>query len=104
MTTNSLGLNATPGRLLPPPNGLELSCPAEAGKTAVILAHKGGPSASPFAPARRVSFSELLGAERCRSQPDPQRFRKFETEELAYKEHSGGDDESTDWTKEVVAD
>ena len=43
------------------PNGLELSCPAEAGNTPVILAHPDGPGAPPYAPARRVSFSELLG-------------------------------------------
>ena len=28
----------------------------------MILAHNGGPGALPYAPARRVSFSELLGA------------------------------------------
>ena len=43
-----------------PPNGLELSCPAEAGNPRWILAHNGGPGAPPYAPARRVSFSELL--------------------------------------------
>jgi hypothetical protein len=43
------------------PNGLELSCPAEAGKPPVILAHNCGPGAPPCGPARRVSFSELLG-------------------------------------------
>jgi hypothetical protein len=43
------------------PNGLELSCPAEAGKPPVILAHNGGLGAPPYGPARRVSFSELLG-------------------------------------------
>jgi len=46
-----------------PPNGLELSCPAEAGSSSPILAHAGGPGAPPYAPARRVSFSELLGGE-----------------------------------------
>ena len=41
-------------------NGLELSCPAEAGRPPPIVAHDGGPGASPNAAARRVSFSELL--------------------------------------------
>jgi hypothetical protein len=45
-----------------PPNGLELSCPAEAGRLPLIVAHAGRPSAPPCAPARRVSFSELLGS------------------------------------------
>ena len=44
------------------PNGLELSCPAEAGKRPLIVAQAGGPGAPPYGPARRVSFSELLGA------------------------------------------
>ena len=44
------------------PNGLELSCPAEAGNFPFILAHASGPGAPPYGPARRVSFSELLGA------------------------------------------
>ena len=44
-----------------PPNGLELSCPAEAGNLPLILAHNGGPDALSYGPARRVSFSELLG-------------------------------------------
>ncbi len=38
-----------------PPNGLELSCPAEAGNSPGILAHNGGPGAPPYGPARRVS-------------------------------------------------
>jgi hypothetical protein len=29
----------------------------------VIVAHAGGPGTLPYAPARRVSFSELLGSE-----------------------------------------
>ena len=41
-------------------NGLELSCPAEAGGSRPILAHVSGPGAPPYGPARRVSFSELL--------------------------------------------
>ena len=36
-----------------PPNGLELSCPAEAGKHLSIVAHAGGPGAPPYPPARR---------------------------------------------------
>jgi hypothetical protein len=43
------------------PNGLELSCPAEAGRLPLIVAHVCGPGAPPYAPARRVSFSEVLG-------------------------------------------
>jgi hypothetical protein len=43
------------------PNGLELSCPAEAGTVSMIVAHDRGPGALPYPPARRVSFSELLG-------------------------------------------
>jgi hypothetical protein len=43
------------------PNGLELSCPAEAGNVLPILALADGPGALPYGPARRVSFSELLG-------------------------------------------
>ena len=46
-----------------PPNGLELSCPAEAGRLPMIVAHPGGRGAPPYPLARRVSFSELLGAE-----------------------------------------
>jgi len=45
-----------------PPNGFELSCPAEAGCLPPILAHASGPGALPHGPARRVSFSELLCA------------------------------------------
>jgi hypothetical protein len=44
------------------PNGLELSCPAETGKLLFIVAHVGGPGAPTYPLARRVSFSELLGA------------------------------------------
>jgi len=44
------------------PNGLELSCPAETGNDPLIVAHAGGPGTPPYGPARRVSFSELLGA------------------------------------------
>ena len=45
------------------PSGLELSCPAEAGGLPLILAHAGGPTTTPYPPARRVSFSELLGSD-----------------------------------------
>ena len=44
------------------PNGRELSCPAEAGNLPLIVAHASRPGASTYSPARRVSFSELLGA------------------------------------------
>jgi hypothetical protein len=43
-----------------PPNGLELSCPAEAGKPSPLYVTRAGQSSSNQAPARRVSFSELL--------------------------------------------
>jgi hypothetical protein len=49
------------------PNGLELSCPAEAGRLSLIVAQAGGPGALPYPPARRVSFSELLGGEENRA-------------------------------------
>jgi hypothetical protein len=49
----SAGLGSTP-------NGLELSCLAEAGILPMIVAQAGGPGAPPYGPARRVSFSELL--------------------------------------------
>ena len=42
------------------PNGLELSCPAEAGTLPWIVARNGRPGAPAYPPARRVSFSELL--------------------------------------------
>ncbi len=44
-----------------PPNGLELICPAEAGRLPLSVPQAGGPGAPPYGPARRVSFSELLG-------------------------------------------
>jgi hypothetical protein len=50
------------GDLTMAPNGLELSCPAEAGRHPLIVAQAGGPGTAPYAPARRVSFSELLGS------------------------------------------
>jgi hypothetical protein len=40
-------------------NGWEPSCPAESGRTPLILAHPGGQGAAPYAPARQVSFDEL---------------------------------------------
>jgi len=48
------------------PNGLELSRSAEAGSGRLILAHNGGPGAPPYPPARRVSISEMLGADDAR--------------------------------------
>ncbi len=48
----------------PPSNGLELSCPAEAGRLPMIVAQADGPGAPPYPPARRVSFSELIGCRR----------------------------------------
>jgi hypothetical protein len=48
------------------PNGSELSCPAEAGRLPLIVAQAGGPGAPPYPPARRVSFSELLGCGKIR--------------------------------------
>jgi hypothetical protein len=45
-----------------PPNGLELSCPAEAGKVPLLYGTPTGAASSNQGPARRVSFSELLGA------------------------------------------
>ena len=46
------------------PNGLELSCPAEAGNSPLLYARLAGDSSIPESAARRVSFSELLGAAR----------------------------------------
>ena len=46
---------------LSPPNGLELSCPAEVGNRPSLYARPAGDSSIREAPARRVSFSELLG-------------------------------------------
>lgn len=42
------------------PNGLELSCLAEAGRLRLVVTHASGPGTLPYPPARRVSFSELL--------------------------------------------
>jgi hypothetical protein len=44
------------------PNGLELSCPAEAGNSPILYGTPAGETSTPEGPARRVSFSELLGA------------------------------------------
>jgi hypothetical protein len=49
-----------------PPNGLELSCPAEAGSSSLLYGTRAGQARSNQGPARRVSFSELLGDERNR--------------------------------------
>ena len=43
------------------PNGLELSCPAEAGGSPLLYGTPASPASSNHGPARRVSFSELLG-------------------------------------------
>ena len=43
------------------PNGLELSCPAEAGKPSLLYGTPAGQASCNLGPARRVSFSELLG-------------------------------------------
>jgi len=45
----------------PPSNGLELSCPAEAGSPSLLYGTPAGQARSNQGPARRVSFSELLG-------------------------------------------
>jgi len=47
---------------LPLPNGLELSCPAEAGNPSPLYVTSAGRASIPQGPARRVSFSELLGS------------------------------------------
>ena len=44
------------------PNGLELSCPAEAGYPSLLYGLMAGDTSSNQGPARRVSFSELLGS------------------------------------------
>jgi hypothetical protein len=43
------------------PNGLELSCPAEAGELPLLYGTPAGQASSNPGPARRVSFSELFG-------------------------------------------
>jgi hypothetical protein len=49
-----------------PPNGLEPSCPAEAGRLTRIVAHAGGPGAAPRAPARRsASLASSKTSGRC---------------------------------------
>jgi len=53
------------------PNGLELSCPAEAGSSPLLYARPAGDSSASRSAARRVSFSELLGrSERCKRDRD----------------------------------
>ena len=59
MTHSSL--NCPPEGESEAPNGLELSCPAKAGRAPLIVAHDGWRGAPHCPPARRVSFSELLG-------------------------------------------
>ena len=43
------------------PNGLELSCPAEAGNSSLLYGAPTGRASGPGSAARRASFSELLG-------------------------------------------
>jgi hypothetical protein len=43
------------------PNGLEPSCPAEAGNSPPLYGTPAGQASTNRGPARRVSFSELLG-------------------------------------------
>jgi hypothetical protein len=50
------------------PNGLELSCLAEAGNSPLLYGTPAGQASSNQCPARRVSFSELLGAQSVHSQ------------------------------------
>ena len=50
------------------PNGLELSCPAKRAGTPGLCALPAGKTSIPEGPARRVSFSELLGG-RCIALP-----------------------------------
>jgi len=45
-------------------NGLELSCPAEAGNSPLLYGTQAGRSSCNGMPARLVSFSELLGSQR----------------------------------------
>ena len=45
------------------PNGLELSCPAEAGRRSPLYTMPAGQAGNPESAARRVSFSELLGSD-----------------------------------------
>jgi hypothetical protein len=56
------GLGVLEVRASWPPNGLELSCPAEAGNSQLLYGTPAGQASTPEGPARRVSFSELLGA------------------------------------------
>ncbi len=49
------------GAAVAPHNGLELSCPAEAGSSSLLYGTLAGQANRNQVPARRVSFSELLG-------------------------------------------
>ena len=51
------------GEATRPPNGLELSCPAEAGSSPLLYGDGGRDKKRIDGPARRVSFSELLGSD-----------------------------------------
>jgi len=65
-------------------NGLDLSCPAEAGRLPLLYVQPAGHSGTPESSTRRVSFSELLGGDKpllpCMvSEPeveDPHRFEQ----------------------------
>ncbi len=52
------------GAAVAPHNGLELSCPAEAGNSPLLYGTPAGNSSIPESAARRVSFSELLGIQK----------------------------------------
>jgi hypothetical protein len=47
-----------------PPNGLELSCPAEVGNSPLLYGTPAGQANCNQAPARRVRSSELLGGQK----------------------------------------
>jgi hypothetical protein len=62
------------------PNGLELSCPAEAGNSPLLYGSLAGQASSNQAPARRVSFSELLGGAYLRLSHSPERDDSYHFE------------------------
>ncbi len=51
------------------PNGLELCCPAEAGRLPLIVAHAGGPDTFAYAPARRSKILVLFQGRRSSRRP-----------------------------------
>ena len=65
------------GAASPPPNGLELSCPAEAGNRSPLYARLAGNSRVYRSPARRVSFSELLARRNDEDHPRNSRIKPF---------------------------